>query len=230
MDQPEGLSRDRGAWALIPIPCKASFGLVAVGCALVMAACGGSGSHHYATRLRGLAQAVAYSSCMRSHRVPTFPDASADGGFDIPSTINPRSPAYVSARQPCTNLLPGPVATPTESDRDRLVLVASAKCLRSHGVQVADPTFSGPYITLDIPDQTTIQSPVFKRAEQAFHYRFPTAQMALPDRHRHQGRPPGSGSRARRRATVAPRDAIVGASRATGRPVEARALGDSAGR
>ncbi len=113
---------------------------------------------------------------MRSHGVPNFPDPSADGGFHIPSTINPQSPAYVSARQTCTKLLPGPIATHTFSDHDRLGLVAAAKCMRARGVEIADPTFSGPYITLDIPDQTTIQSPVFKRAEQACHYPVPKSQ------------------------------------------------------
>jgi hypothetical protein len=173
VDQPEGVSRDRGAWALASIRHKISFGLVAVGCALAIPACGGSGRLRNAPRSSGSARAVAYASCMRSHGVPNFPDSSAGGGFDIPSTINPRSPAYVSARQTCTKLLPGPVATPTFSDRDRLELVAAAKCMRTHGVEVADPTFSGPYITLNLPDQTTIRSPVFKRAEHACHYPVP---------------------------------------------------------
>jgi hypothetical protein len=110
---------------------------------------------------------------MRSHGVPNFPDATTGGGFDIPSTINLRSPAYASARQTCTKLLPGPVEPRTLSDRGRLELVAAAKCMRTHGVEVADPTFNGPYITLDIPGQTTIQSPAFKRADQTCHYPVP---------------------------------------------------------
>jgi hypothetical protein len=160
------------------MPCKVSFGLVAAGCALAIAACGGAGAPANAARASGAASAVAYASCMRSHGVPNFPDSSPDGGFDIPSTINPRSPAYMSARQTCTKLLPGPVATPTLSDRYRLGLVAAAKCMRTHDVDIADPTFSGRYITLDLPDQTTIQSPVFKRAEQACRYPVPKSAAA----------------------------------------------------
>lgn len=125
-----------------------------MGCALAIAACGGSGTPGNATRAGGSALAVAYAGCMRSHGVPNFPDASASGGFDIPSTINPGSPSYVSARQTCAKLLPGPVATPIVSDRERVGLLAAAKCMRTHGVGIADPTFSGPYITLDVPDQT----------------------------------------------------------------------------
>jgi hypothetical protein len=110
---------------------------------------------------------------MRSHGVPKFPDASAGGGFEIPSTINTQSPAYIEARQTCIKLLPGPTAAHALSDRDRLQLVAAAKCMRADGVNVADPTFNGPYMTLDVPSQTTTQSPVFKRAEQACHYPIP---------------------------------------------------------
>jgi hypothetical protein len=173
VDQPEKLWRDRGARAFAGIAGKVSFGLVTVGCALAIAACGGSGTPGNATRAGGSAPAVSYAGCMRSHGVPNFPDSSPSGGFHIPSTINPGSPAYVSARQTCAKLLPGPVALTPTSDGERLGLVAAAKCMRTHGVEIADPTFSGPYITLDVPDHTTIQSPAFKRAEQTCHYAVP---------------------------------------------------------
>src|ERR1700733_5544189 len=96
---------------------------------------------------------------MRSHVVPNFPDPSAGGGFDIASTINARCPAYRAARQMCTNLLPGPIAPHTLSDRDRVQLVAATKCMRTHGINVAD--------------QATMHSPAFKPAEQACHYPVP---------------------------------------------------------
>ena len=173
MDQAERLWRDRSARAFAAIARKVSFALVAVGCALAIPACGASGTPGNATRAEGSAPAVAYAGCMRSHGVPNFPDASASGGFDILPTINPASPSYVSARQTCAKLLPGPVATPIVSASERLGLVAAAKCMRTHGVEIADPTFNGPYITLDVPDHTTIQSPVFKRAEKTCHYSVP---------------------------------------------------------
>jgi hypothetical protein len=173
MDQPEEFRWDGRRWALSAMPRKVSFGVVAVGCALAIVACGASGTSRSATDSSGHALGVAYADCMRSHGVPNFPDASAGGGFDIPSTINAQSPAYISAGRTCTKLLPGPTAPRTLSDRDRLQLLAAAKCMRAHGVNVEDPTFNGPYMTLDVPDQTTIQSPVFKRAERACHYPIP---------------------------------------------------------
>jgi len=118
--------------------------------------------------------------CMRSHGVPDFPDASAGGGFEIPAGLNTQSPAYTAARQMCTKLLPPPVAQHAMSERGQRQLVAAAKCMRRHGTDIADPTFSGLYITLDVPDQTTIQSPVFKRAEQACHYPVPSQAAGSP--------------------------------------------------
>jgi hypothetical protein len=144
--------------------------MVGVGCALAIAACGASRS---TTRSGGDSGAVAYAGCMRSHGVPNFPDAIAGGGFEIPAGLNTQSPAYTAARQMCTKLLPAPVAQHALSERDQRQFVAAAKCMRRHGTDIADPTFNGPVITLDVPDQTTIQSPVFKRAEQACHYPLP---------------------------------------------------------
>jgi hypothetical protein len=152
---------------------RQSIALAAAGCALAIAACGASNKGPAVTGSSSSVQAVAYAACMRSHGVQNFPDARSGGGFEIPSTINTQSPTYGSARRACANLQPGPLAAPTASERQRLQLVASAKCMRRHGMKVADPTFHGPYITLDVPDQTTIQSPAFTLADKACGYPIP---------------------------------------------------------
>jgi hypothetical protein len=158
--------------APLSIPRKLSSGIVAVCCVLAVVACGSSGTGRSGAHSGELAPAVTYADCMRSHGVPNFPDASAGGGFDIPSTINTQSPAYLSARQACTKP-PAPAAGRGLSDRQQLELIAEAKCMRAHGVDVGDPTFNGAYMTLDELDQTTIASPAFKRAEPACHYPVP---------------------------------------------------------
>jgi hypothetical protein len=38
---------------------------------------------------------------MRAHGVPNYPDPLPGGGFNIPSTINPQSPAFVAAQDAC---------------------------------------------------------------------------------------------------------------------------------
>jgi hypothetical protein len=156
------------------VPRRLSSGVLAVGCALAIAACGGSGTGSSADRASGYPQALAYADCVRSHGVPNFPDPSPTSGFHIPSTINTQSPAYVSAQRTCSKLLPPPVGphTPT-SERLNRQWLAAAKCMRAHGVNLADPIFNGATITLDLADQSTIQSPAFKHAEHVCHYPLP---------------------------------------------------------
>jgi hypothetical protein len=154
--------------------------MVAVGCALTIAACAATGTTRSTTRSSSDSGAVAYAGCMRSHGVPNFPDAIAGGGFELPAGLNTQSPAYTAAGQMCTKLLPAPIAQHVLSESDQRQFVAAAKCMRGHGTDIADPTFNGPYITLDVPDQTTIQSPVFKRAEQACHYPLPKQAVGAP--------------------------------------------------
>lgn len=146
---------------------------LAAGCALAVAACGSSSKPLNPTGSSGSAQAVAYADCMRSHGVQNFSDDSSGGGFEIPSTIDTQSPSYISAYRACANLQPGRIVPRAPSERQERQLVASARCMRTHGVIVADPRFQGPYITLDVPDETTMQSSAFKRAEKACDYPVP---------------------------------------------------------
>lgn len=146
---------------------------LAGGCALAVVACGSSGKPRNTTGSSGSGEAVAYADCMRSHGVQNFPDASSGGGLAVPSTVNTQSPTYLSARRACAKLQPGPIVPRPPSERQERQLVASARCMRKSGVSVADPTFQGPYITLGVPDKTTMQSPGFKRAEKACDYPVP---------------------------------------------------------
>ena len=49
------------------------------------------------TRARQLRQA----ECMRTHGVPNYPDPLPRGGYNIPSGINPQSPAFQRAQNAC---------------------------------------------------------------------------------------------------------------------------------
>jgi hypothetical protein len=41
------------------------------------------------------------AECMRAHGVTNYPDPLPGGGFSIPSTINPRAPAFIAAAKAC---------------------------------------------------------------------------------------------------------------------------------
>jgi hypothetical protein len=152
----------------------------AAGCAVSVAACGSSSKPSHATGRASSGQFVAFSACMRSHGVPSFPDPSPGGGIRItPSSgVNPRSPAFQAAQQACQKLLPGGGpghASPSEE----LKMLALAECMRRHGLTTfPDPTIAsggvptGPAIVINgyefkLGPGLDPQSPAFQRAMTA---------------------------------------------------------------
>lgn len=136
--------------------------------ALVLGACGSGeptsgGSRSYASFLR-------FSVCMRSHGVPDFPDPSPGGGIHLTlspgSSLNPRSPAFQSARRSCQHLLPGGGPPATVPESVKLSLIRNAECMRAHGVpNYPDPVFPrGGGIETPVPPNN---SPAFLSAAKA---------------------------------------------------------------
>ena len=52
------------------------------------------------------AQALAFSACMRSHGVPSFPDPDHDGVFTLPAGIDQQAPLFQHATQACLRVQP----------------------------------------------------------------------------------------------------------------------------
>jgi hypothetical protein len=134
---------------------KLSFGVIAVGCALAIVACGSSKSSGTATSST-YATGVKYSDCMRSHGVPNFPDPSPSG--QVPgagnSAINEQSPGFQSAASACAQLQPGAgVPHPAITEAELNGMLRNAQCIRAHGV----PNFPDPTIT---PTNTPGSDPV----------------------------------------------------------------------
>ena len=105
---------------------------------------GGSGS----SGASPLAEAVAYSQCIRSHGVPNFPDPvqTPSGGYGYRTAgIDPNSAAFQGALQAC-KALPSPWNSTGQqlSPAQQQAWLNWAKCIRAHGVpDFPDPTFSG---------------------------------------------------------------------------------------
>jgi hypothetical protein len=95
-----------------------------------------------------LAQAVAYSQCMRSHGAPSFPDPvqTPDGGYGYRTRgIDPNSAAFQGALQAC-KALPSPWSSTGRqlSAVQQQAWLNWAHCIRAHGLpNFPDPTFSG---------------------------------------------------------------------------------------
>lgn len=151
-------------------------GMLAVGTAL--SACGGpsrQGSSTDNARTQGTGL-VAYSSCMRSHGVPNFPDPGGKGGIpkeSVVSAFREVSNAQVQAAQSaCSHLLPpgGSLsgrATQTITAQDQKDYLKAAACMRSHGVaDFPDPTFSDGHVSINIPPSIDTHSTQFTQAAQ----------------------------------------------------------------
>jgi hypothetical protein len=138
-------------------------GVLAVG--VVVAACGGgpstpgvatgsttttaSPSAGGSTQRAGL---LAYSSCMRSHGVPNFPDPTSSGGIPKQAVISAQSAVshsqVTAADSHCAHLLPagGLSGRPSQTVtvQDQQYYLNAVACMRSHGItNFPDPVFSG---------------------------------------------------------------------------------------
>ena len=128
----------------------------AIGLSLLASACGSSGAKVAQVGPTGANQPrahdpQAFSACMRSHGVPTFPDPDSSGTIHVPSSIDDL-PTAKAAYRACRNLAPSEGSLTGQGDvmrQDRLL--AFAKCMRSHRV----PNFPDPQVVnghLNIPD------------------------------------------------------------------------------
>ena len=128
------------------------------GLTLAVSACGSSGAKvaqvgtsSGANRSRPH-DSQAFSACMRSHGVPTFPDPDSSGTIQVPSSIDDRVPPVRAAYRACRNLAPSEGSLTGQGDvmhQDQLL--AFAKCMRSHGVpQFPDPQVVNGHINMHL--------------------------------------------------------------------------------
>jgi hypothetical protein len=125
-----------------------------------------------------VAQAEAYSQCMRSHGVPNFPDPvlTPSGGYGYRTTgIDPHSAGFHAALQACKGL-PSPWHPTGQqlSPAQQQAWLSWAKCIRAHGVpNLPDPTFSGSAV--QISGAGGSRSPQLQSAMDACKSQMPSA-------------------------------------------------------
>ena len=116
---------------------------------LLPAACGGGSHSGPAGAGQGrLAQALAFSRCIRSHGVPNFPDPDSAGGFPMNrSQQSSDSHAFLSAKAACNHLYPnmgkGQGADPAQQAAQQRHALLFAACMRRHGIQNFPDDWSG---------------------------------------------------------------------------------------
>ncbi|HEY3034253.1 MAG TPA: hypothetical protein VGJ54_06300 [Streptosporangiaceae bacterium] len=142
---------------------------------VLAAACGGSPASPKAAQSRSRQSAeLAYSSCIRAHGVPEFPDPQPGGGY-ARSAINAiggqNSPQLQSAEKAChaQAVAAGFVHTPAQIRRHVQQLRAESACMRKHGVpDMPDPDAQGQMVFP--PGGPNPSQPQFQAAQKKCAY------------------------------------------------------------
>jgi len=134
--------------------------LTTAGCALALAACGGSGTSGpvaVGTNPNAANSPLHLSECMRAHGLPSFPDPTqgpGGPGFNglgftftgdlIVDGITFSGPALKGAEAACKSILPPTGPPPKLSAAQYRTELAFSTCMRKHGVpNFPDPTARG---------------------------------------------------------------------------------------
>ena len=134
---------------------------------------------------------LAYSSCVRSHGVPKFPDPTSSGGIpkETAQQLGVSLSQLQAAQNNCRSLLPAGGSLSGQANQTITVAqqqyyLKAAACMHSHGVaNFPEPSFFGGSVEFQgLGHLPGVKSPVFTRA---FH----NCQKLIPP-----GLPYGSGS------------------------------------
>jgi hypothetical protein len=152
--------------------------------ALGVAACGGGGKASGVASLKGgdkatattragagsdRQAALAYARCMRQHGInmpdPKF-DAQGHSSQQLPGGVGPDDPKFKAADQACNKYLPNGGEPPKPNPQEQQQMLAFARCMRQHGIDMPDPKPNGG-IDADAGAGVNPDSPKFKAAERA---------------------------------------------------------------
>jgi hypothetical protein len=132
-----------------------SYTCTAASIAALIAGCGGGTKPPTTGAQNGdpVKAAYKFSSCMRQHGVPQFPDpvvVSQPGEQGIGIHVTPAetsSPSFKSAQSACQGIMPGSSSTaqsPGDGPAREQHMLAFARCVRGHGFSdFPDPTSGG---------------------------------------------------------------------------------------
>jgi hypothetical protein len=158
----------RRPWRAWPPTARTAVAVIATAVlALLAAACSGgsrssagSGGAPNAGGSSSSPSAVAYSACMRSHRVPNFPDPTTNGQVPKadPQQLGVSTSQLQAAQRACQHLIPGTGETAEQQQETQCAMAGDcsqavvqqwmsglrtlAQCLRSHG----EPNWPDPII------------------------------------------------------------------------------------
>lgn len=165
--------RHRGGRSWLRRAGSVALSLVTAG--VLVAACGGSPASPKAAQSQTRQSAeLAYSSCIRAHGVPNFPDPQPGGGYRhsaISAIGGQNSPQLLSSQKAChaEAVAAGFVHPPAQIRRHVQQLRAESACMRKHGVpDMPDPNAEGKMIFP--PGGPNPSQPQFQAAQKKCAY------------------------------------------------------------
>jgi hypothetical protein len=178
-----GYRSPRPRWArraAVVITTTASMALLAAACST------GSGGSSTPGAANGPAATTGgllpYSSCIRSHGVPNFPDPTGSGGIpkETPQQLGVSTAQLQAAQNDCKHLLPAGQSlsgkvTHTVTAQQQKYYIKAAACMRAHGITgFPEPVFSGGRVEFPrLQHLVDIHSTQFTRALQICHKLIP---------------------------------------------------------
>jgi hypothetical protein len=185
--------RSSGGPGLRPPAPRATVAALGLGLALVLAACGGSPDGDRVASLSGggatgttggaakdaakdpQQAALDFARCMRQHGID-MPDPQVDDQGRVRVRVGPGGPGggsrpdpekFEAAQEACGGLLGGGDGDRQLDPADRDAMVAFARCMREHGIDMPDPTGDGLLLRRDGDDGPDPESAEFQEAEKA---------------------------------------------------------------
>jgi hypothetical protein len=157
---------------------------------LVVAACGGGGNQNdgvaslsgsnkaTTTTAAPLSKqdaqqaALAFARCMRQHGIdmpdPQFSGDKITQGLNAgPGSKGPDDPKFKAAQQACNKYLPNGGQPIKPDPQQQQQMLAFARCMRQHGIDMPDPDPNGGAIIINGDKGVGPDDPKFKAAQQA---------------------------------------------------------------
>jgi hypothetical protein len=163
---------------------------------LAVAACGSGGKSNGVASLGGADKptattsaggskdpkqaALEFARCMRQHGVD-MPDPKFSGNKVTqefrggPGKIGPDDPKFKAAQQACQKYQPNGGQFNKPNLREQQQMLAFARCMRQHGVDMPDPNPNGGVVVKGGPGTLKLDDPKFKTAQQACQKLLPNA-------------------------------------------------------
>jgi len=138
-----------------------------------VASLGGDGKATATTAAGGsgrMQQALAYARCMRQHGIDV-PDPQISGDMILQDLgdNDENDPKFKAANQACRQHQPGGDQAQRPDPQQQQRMLAFARCMRQHGINLPDPQISGNDITQQLPRGLDPDDPKLRAAQQACH-------------------------------------------------------------